>query len=58
MTVGKMRGRALELPDGTAGFITTHPSFLLRIIEHADKQSEYRRFVGDLRLAGAILAGS
>jgi DNA polymerase len=32
MTVGKMRGRALELPDGTAGFITTHPSFLLRII--------------------------
>jgi uracil-DNA glycosylase family protein len=56
ITIGKMRGRTLALPDGTAAFVTIHPSFLLRIIEHADKEQEYRRFVSDLRPAAEILA--
>jgi uracil-DNA glycosylase len=56
VTIMKMRGRAWQLPDGTAAFVTIHPSFLLRIEDHADKQREYRSFVSDLRLAAKILA--
>jgi len=37
-------------------FVTIHPSFLLRIIEHADKEQEYHRFVSDLRPAAEMLA--
>jgi uracil-DNA glycosylase len=56
VTIMKMRGRTWQLPDGTAAFVTIHPSFLLRIEDHADKQREYRSFVSDLRLAAKILA--
>src|SRR5437868_6891765 len=55
ITIVKMRGRALQLPDGTAAFVTIHPSWLLRIEDHADKQREYRNFVSDLRLAAKVL---
>src|SRR6516165_9704152 len=37
VTIGKTRGRALALADGIAAFVTIHPSYLLRIKEHADK---------------------
>jgi uracil-DNA glycosylase len=56
VTIGKLRGRPLELADGTPAFITIHPSFLLRIKERADKQREYRRFVADLARAAKALA--
>jgi|SRR5271165_5815204 len=56
ITIGKVRGRALQLPDGTAAFVTIHPSFLLRIEDHADKEREYRRFISDLALAAKMLA--
>ena len=48
--------KSTTLPDGTAVFVTIHPSFLLRIIEHADKEQEYHRFVSDLRPAAEMLA--
>jgi DNA polymerase len=51
VTVGSVRGQTLQLADGTLAFVTIHPSFLLRIEDEADKQREYRRFVGDLRAA-------
>jgi uracil-DNA glycosylase family protein len=51
VTIGKMRGEAHRLADGTAAFVTIHPSYLLRIQDEADKQREYRNFVSDLRLA-------
>jgi hypothetical protein len=41
VTITKLRGRMLELPDGTAAFVTIHPSFLLRIEDDADKKREY-----------------
>ena len=56
ITIIKMRGRTLQLPDGTPAFVTIHPSFLLRIEDHTDKQREYRNFVADLALAAKILA--
>jgi len=55
ITIVKMRGRTLQLPDGTAAFVTIHPSWLLRIEDHADKQREYRNFAADLRLAAKAL---
>ena len=57
VTITKLRGRTLALPDGAAAFVTIHPSFLLRIQDAADKKREYARFVADLRLAAKILAG-
>jgi uracil-DNA glycosylase len=49
--ISKTRGRRLQLPDGTAAFVTIHPSFLLRIRDSIDKDREFRDFVADLRAA-------
>jgi len=56
VTIAKLRGRALQFADGTAAFVTIHPSFLLRIQDEADKEREYRNFVADLRPAAKIVA--
>jgi len=56
VTIGATRGRALHLNDGTAAFVTIHPSYLLRIEDEADKEREYAHFVADLRQAAKILA--
>ncbi|WP_328799474.1 UdgX family uracil-DNA binding protein [Sandaracinobacteroides hominis] len=53
VAVGKERGRPIPLPDGSAGFLTVHPSYLLRLPDEAAKQAEYARFVDDLRAAKA-----
>jgi len=55
-TIGKVRGQALLLDDGTKAFVTLHPSALLRIRDEADKRRAYRSFVDDLRLALKALA--
>ena len=51
VTIGRERGRAIELEDGGAGWVTIHPSFLLRIRDKAAKEDEYLRFVDDLKQA-------
>jgi uracil-DNA glycosylase family 4 len=56
VTITKLRRHALQLPDGTAAFVTIHPSLLLRIEDHADKEQEYHAFVADLKLAANVLA--
>ena len=56
VTIARARGQTLHLPDGTAAFVTIHPSWLLRIEEEADKEREYRNFVADLRQPAKILA--
>jgi uracil-DNA glycosylase len=48
-TIARARGRLMALRDGTDGFITVHPSFLLRLPDEAAKAREYARFVDDLR---------
>ena len=55
MPIGKSRGQPLRLEDGTAAFVTIHPSALLRIRERPDKEREYQNFVGDLRQVAALL---
>jgi uracil-DNA glycosylase len=49
MTIGKVRGRALDMPDGGKLVVTIHPSYLLRIEDERDKQAQYRAFVRDLK---------
>ena len=56
VTINKVRGQALRLANGTAAFVTIHPSYLLRIEDHGDKRREYRNFVSDLEPAAKILA--
>ena len=51
MTISKLRGRPLDLADGTKLFITMHPSALLRIKDEGDKRAAYRQFVADLKVA-------
>jgi DNA polymerase len=54
VTIGRERGRAQDLPDGGAGWVTVHPSYLLRIPDRAKAEEEYARFVADLTGAAAF----
>jgi DNA polymerase len=58
MAVGKTRGRLMPLDDGAAvqWLVTIHPSYLLRIRDDGDKETQYRAFVADLRRCKAALA--
>ena len=58
VTISRTRGEPLSLPDGDAGMITIHPSALLRLADKSAKETEYRRFVDDLKLASEILAAA
>ena len=51
MTIGKIRGKAIEMPDGGRMVATIHPSYLLRIRDDHDKAAQYRFFVRDLKAA-------
>ena len=56
VTIGKERGRALELPGGGGeAWITVHPSYLLRLPDPAMAEVEFGRFVEDLRNAHAAM---
>jgi uracil-DNA glycosylase family protein len=50
VTIGKMRGSAHAIPDGGEGWVTVHPSFLLRVRD--DREAEYAKFVEDLHRIG------
>ncbi len=49
MAIGKNRGRAHCLADGSEVWITVHPSFQLRIPERDRRGEERARFVEDLK---------
>jgi DNA polymerase len=50
VTISRMRGEVIPLREGLEGFITVHPSFLLRLPDADAKAREYTRFVDDLKL--------
>ncbi len=50
VTISRSRGRLMPLREGVEGFITVHPSFLLRVPDEASKAREYEKFVADLKL--------
>jgi DNA polymerase len=57
VTITKLRGKPLNLADGTRLFVTVHPSALLRIEDKNDKRAAYRQFVADLKAAAAAISG-
>ena len=56
VTIGRERGAAIPLSDGTRAFVTVHPSYLLRLPDEESKVREYAAFVADLRAAAALVA--
>jgi DNA polymerase len=57
MPIMKSRGQAFQLDDQAQGFVTVHPSYLLRVPDAAAKAEGYKAFVADLRAAAAAAAG-
>lgn len=53
MTISRERGRPHPLVEAGEGWITVHPSYLLRIREADRKAQEYDRFVADLNAAAS-----
>src|ERR1700730_5209424 len=50
VTISRVRGEVIPLREGLEGFITVHPSFLLRLPDANAKAREYERFVDDVKL--------
>jgi uracil-DNA glycosylase len=51
VTIGKLRGKAVAMADGTLLVVTIHPSALLRIEDDDERHAAYRSFVADLKAA-------
>src|SRR3954447_18883247 len=51
ITINKLRGEVLPVPEGGNALVTIHPSYLLRLQEERDKRAEYGRFLKDLETA-------
>jgi DNA polymerase len=49
VTISKVRGAPLTLADGSACWVTVHPSFLLRMPDEDARRTERAAFVNDLR---------
>jgi DNA polymerase len=55
LTIGKVRGKPMQMADGTLLVVTVHPSALLRIKDEPERRAAYRDFVADLKQAAAGL---
>jgi DNA polymerase len=53
-TLKSVRGRVVDLPDGRKGFVTVHPSSILRVPPEL-KAEAYREFLADLRAIADLL---
>lgn len=53
LTIGKVRGKAMEMADGTRLIVAVHPSALLRIEDEDERHAAYAAFVADLKAARA-----
>jgi len=58
VTIGKLRGQALSLDDGTRVVITIHPSALLRTQDDDERHAAYAAFVKDLKVAAKLVFGT
>ena len=56
LSINKIRGRVLPLPDGGRLLATIHPSYILRIEDDVDKRAQYKRLVADLKVCARALA--
>ena len=58
VTISRTRGAPIALDSGAEGWVTVHPSYLLRVPDAAKKAEERARFVEELRMIGQRLAAS
>ncbi len=56
VTISRERGRPIPLAGNTQGFVTVHPSYLLRLPDPEAKEREYAKFVDDLRTIRELAA--
>jgi DNA polymerase len=49
------RGRILKAANGSPLLVTVHPSYLLRVRGHEDREVQRSRFVRDLKANGSYL---
>ena len=54
--IGESRGRVLERPDGLKFFVTSHPSYVLRMQQYEDTPSAYPEMISDLQKVAELLA--
>jgi uracil-DNA glycosylase len=54
--IGANRGHPLPLQGGGHGFVTYHPSYLLRLPDEAAKKAAFKLFVADLKQAWSSAA--
>ena len=54
LTINKIRGRIIPLPDGGRMLATIHPSYILRIEDEADKRAQYKQLVADLKACARV----
>ena len=54
VTISRERSKPIQL-NGSTGFVTVHPSYLLRLPDEEAKAREYVAFVADLRAVVALL---
>jgi probable DNA metabolism protein len=48
-TISSLRGKPIELDDGTTLYVTVHPSYLLRLRDDDDRKRETHAFETDLK---------
>lgn len=58
VAITRERGKEMEVSGGGRGFLTFHPSYLLRLPDEAAKAAAYATFVSDLRTAGELAAAA
>ena len=56
VTISRERGVPIPLNGNVQGFVTVHPSYLLRLPDEDAKVREYAAFVEDLRKIKALAA--
>ena len=55
VTISGSRGKPIELAEGGIGWVTIHPSFLLRMPDKSRAEDEFAAFVEDLKGAAKAL---
>jgi len=55
VTISGSRGKPIELAEGGLGWVTIHPSFLLRMPDKSRAEDEFAAFVEDLKGAAKTL---
>ena len=54
--IGEARGQLLQRPDGLKLFITSHPSYVLRMQQYEKTPAAYAEMLADLQKVAQLLA--